>query len=667
MSSLSLPAQPSPSASSQGAGFGEFFRYHGWLSPGVRLFRRLGFQAKAWWLAGALLLPLAMLLQFVWVGVQEQVAFASAERQGLTFVRPVLDLVHAAQGRRRAAASQAVDLPDVQAKVRTAFEPLQSRQAQLGRDFGTDKSFEALRKAHDELLSAPAAATPDETFEAHSRYIAVALELVRDIANGSGLVLDPDLDTFHMMEMSVLRGPQQQENTARLRGLGTTILKTGEAGAARRERMAEWHTLWAYLDQDVGNAFRRGVAADAEGARRFDMKGTEAASEAFRQAIRMQVLGAAPSGDVNAFLALGNAAVDKQGELTRQVMERLDERLQARIDRLQARLAWQMGLSALGVLIAAYLMLSFYKVMMGGLQEVSSHLQEITRGNLTTSPRPWGRDEAAQLMLTLGAMQASLRRVVAVVLEGSAQVQSASAEISAATHDLSQRTEQSAANLEETAASTEQIAATVKQTADTVAGAMAIVRDNAEAATRGGRVITQAVQAMEGVRASSHKIGEIIAVIEGIAFQTNILALNAAVEAARAGEQGRGFAVVASEVRALAGRSSAAAKEIKTLITSSIEQVESGSQVVADAGATMGDIVGKAERITGLMTEIATATREQSAGVAQVGAAVQDLDQSTQQNAALVEQTAAATSALSEQARRLAAEVGFFRVGRPGA
>ena len=152
--------------------------------------------------------------------------------------------------------------------------------------------------------------------------------------------------------------------------------------------------------------------------------------------------------------------------------------------------------------------------------------------------------------------------------------------------------------------------------------------------------------------------------IEGIAFQTNILALNAAVEAARAGEQGRGFAVVAAEVRALAGRSSAAAKEIKTLITTSIEQVEGGSQVVADAGATMGDIVDKAGRITGLMGEIATATREQSAGVGQVGSAVQHLDRSTQQNAALVEQTAAATTALSEQARRLAAEVEFFRIGR---
>jgi methyl-accepting chemotaxis protein len=191
---------------------------------------------------------------------------------------------------------------------------------------------------------------------------------------------------------------------------------------------------------------------------------------------------------------------------------------------------------------------------------------------------------------------------------------------------------------------------------------MAIVRNNASAATRGGKVIDQVVQTMEGIRASSSKIGEIIGVIDSIAFQTNILALNAAVEAARAGEQGRGFAVVATEVRALAGRSSAAAREIKTLITSSISQVEGGSRIVADAGATMRDVVINADRIAGLMGEISTATREQSAGVGQVGAAVHDLDQSTQQNAALVEQTAAATSALTDQARRLAAEVGFFRL-----
>jgi methyl-accepting chemotaxis protein len=663
MSSLSLPARP---AAPQGAGFGEFFRYHGWLSPGVRLFRRIGFPAKACWVALAFLVPLAMLLAFVWQGAQDQIEFAQSERRGVTFVGPVLDLVQAAQARRSAVATQGSGLPALQSRVRAAFEQVQARQAELGQAFGTGKSFERLGQMHESLLAAPSKGSPDDSFEAHGRYIAAALDLVRDIGDGSNLVLDPDLDTFHMMMLSVLRGPLQQENTAQLRDQAGTMLQSREFGGAARERLAERLAVGAYTGRDVDIAYERGIASDPQVARLFDRQGAHAASEAFQGAVRKQLLGAEPGGDAAALLALGHAAVDRQAALARQVLARLDERLQARVGRLQAALAWQLGLSALCVLMAAYLMLSFYKVMMGGLQEVSSHLEEITRGNLTTSPKPWGRDEAARLMLTLGAMQASLRRVVATVLEGSAQVQSASGEISAATHDLSRRTEQSAANLEETAASTEQIAATVRQTADTVAGAMAIVRDNAAAATRGGQVIAQAVQTMEGVRASSHKIGEIIAVIDGIAFQTNILALNAAVEAARAGEQGRGFAVVASEVRALAGRSSSAAKEIKTLITASIEQVESGSRVVADAGATMGDIVGNAERITGLMAEIATATREQSAGVGQVGAAVQELDRSTQQNAALVEQTAAATSGLSEQARRLAEEVGFFRVGGRG-
>jgi methyl-accepting chemotaxis protein len=265
-------------------------------------------------------------------------------------------------------------------------------------------------------------------------------------------------------------------------------------------------------------------------------------------------------------------------------------------------------------------------------------------------------------MLTLGAMQESLRRIVGQVLVGSAQVQVASEEIASASNDLSARTESSAANLQQTAASMEEIAATVKHTAATVDGAMLIVRDNAVAATRGGAVIDQVVQTMNQIQMSSSRIGEIISVIDGIAFQTNILALNAAVEAARAGEQGRGFAVVATEVRALAGRSASAAREIKQLITASIEQVEGGNRIVAEAGTTIRDIVGNADRIMTLMSEISTATREQSSGLGQVGTALNDLDQSTQQNAALVEETSASASALSEHANFLAHEVGFFKL-----
>ena len=283
------------------------------------------------------------------------------------------------------------------------------------------------------------------------------------------------------------------------------------------------------------------------------------------------------------------------------MLDRLEAQLRTRIAGTQATLYGQFGVALFFIALAGYLLFAFCKVMMGGLQEVSGHLKEITRGNLTTAPRPWGTDEAAQLMTTLGEMQTSLRRIVSVVIETAENVQTASGEIASASMDLSQRTEEAAANLQQTSASMAQISASVTQSADTVAQASASVHDNAGAAERSGQAITEVVRTMDDIRSSSGRIGEIIGVIDGIAFQTNILALNAAVEAARAGEHGRGFAVVASEVRALAGRSATAAREIKSLIGASIEQVHGGSAVVGRAGEIMQAVVSNAGRIDKLI------------------------------------------------------------------
>jgi len=238
----------------------------------------------------------------------------------------------------------------------------------------------------------------------------------------------------------------------------------------------------------------------------------------------------------------------------------------------------------------------------------------------------------------------------------------ASSEIASASMDLSARTEQAAANLEKSASSMEEISSTVQHTADNVRQAAALASSNSDAAARGGAVIAEVVSTMEGINASSKMIGDIIGTIDGIAFQTNILALNAAVEAARAGEQGRGFAVVASEVRSLAQRSAQAAREIKSLITQSMERADAGSSVVRSAGQTMKSLVDGAVRMNGLLSEISTAAAEQSHGVVQIGAAVNELDRMTQQNAALVEQTAAAAAALKDQAVGLAGEVDKFKL-----
>ncbi len=270
--------------------------------------------------------------------------------------------------------------------------------------------------------------------------------------------------------------------------------------------------------------------------------------------------------------------------------------------------------------------------------------------------------DTSSLLANLSAMQLNLAKVVGTVRHGSEGVAMASAEIAAGNNDLSARTEQQASALEQTAASMEELGSTVKQNADSARQANQLAQSASTIAVEGGNVVGQVVETMKGINESSRKISDIISVIDGIAFQTNILALNAAVEAARAGEQGRGFAVVASEVRSLAGRSAEAAKEIKSLINASVERVEHGTTLVDQAGVTMAEVVTSIKRVTDIMGEISAASSEQSLGVAQVGEAVTQMDQTTQQNAALVEEMAAAASSLKSQAQELVQAVAFFKV-----
>lgn len=313
--------------------------------------------------------------------------------------------------------------------------------------------------------------------------------------------------------------------------------------------------------------------------------------------------------------------------------------------------------------VAGYMFVSFYKVNKGGMTWVSQHLNELADGDLRNRPtKPWGGDEVATLIVDLQKVYESIHSLINQVRLAALELATTSQEVSIASVDLSTRTEQAASNLGSEASAVAKINLEIKQSAQRTQEAAAMAQGNAEVAEKGGEIIATVVDTMSDIQVSSSKINEIIGVIDGIAFQTNILALNAAVEAARAGESGRGFAVVATEVRGLAGRSAVAAREIKGLITESVARISEGTMVVEGAGRNISELVANAKQINKLLEEIADATRAQVVEVDEVVRAINVLDVNTQQNAALVEETSASATSLSDQAKRLTHEIASFKL-----
>jgi len=369
-----------------------------------------------------------------------------------------------------------------------------------------------------------------------------------------------------------------------------------------------------------------------------------------------------------------SAAVDSElqplARLYLDALKPVNDHAQDLFDQIEARTAntvsvtqWALQIGALVCVVLGALLawLVTRSVTRPILQAVGA-AEAISDGDLARTVNISGKDEAARMLQALAHMREKLAGIVADVRQNAESVAVASGQIAQGNNDLSARTEQQASALEETAASMEQLSSTVKQNADNARQGNQLAQSASSVAVKGGEVVGQVVETMKGINDASKKIAEIISVIDGIAFQTNILALNAAVEAARAGEQGRGFAVVASEVRSLAGRSADAAREIKALITDSVQRVAQGTALVDQAGNTMTEVVNSIRRVTDIMGEISSASTEQSAGVAQVGEAITQMDQATQQNAALVEQSAAAAESLKGQAQHLVGAVAVFKL-----
>ncbi|EAW5105365.1 HAMP domain-containing protein [Salmonella enterica] len=335
--------------------------------------------------------------------------------------------------------------------------------------------------------------------------------------------------------------------------------------------------------------------------------------------------------------------------------------------RTRLGMMFMIGAFTLALVLTLMTFMVLRRTVIQPLQQSASRIERIAAGDLTMADEPTGRSEIGRLSHHLQQMQHALQQTVGAVRQGAEEIYRGTSEITAGNTDLSSRTEQQAAAIEQTAASMEQLTATVKQNADNAHHASKLAEDASGKASRGGQMVSGVVQTMGNISTSSKKISEITAVINSIAFQTNILALNAAVEAARAGEQGRGFAVVASEVRTLASRSEQAAKEIEGLIGASVSLIEQGSEEVIAAGSTMNEIVDAVKRVTDIMLDIAAASDEQSRGIVQVSQAISEMDKVTQQNASLVEEASAAAASLEEQAARLTQAVDAFHLQDTGA
>jgi methyl-accepting chemotaxis protein len=645
-----------------------FFAHHGWLAPGVKLFRRLSFTAKSVLILASLLVPIITLLVLLYQADASLIDTTVQERQGVVYVSSVTDLMKHLALMRRAASAKSPDLAEQQAAAKSAFAKVEAAQKELGPVFGgaTNESYGKLSKGLQELLQKPVLETPDATFAAHSQLLDTSLSLLADIADASQLALDPELDTYHLMNLVVIVGPQYAEYLSKLRGVGSMALSTdqGKPLSPGRRRLIERNlTLIDYVDPVYENSFHKGAESYPEVARTMDMKGVDDSREAFKALLEKHVLIDTPDADAAQFLQTANLAIDRQLLLNSQLATRLDEQLKARIDRVSQMRTIEIAGVLLCLAVTVYLLICFYKVTKGGLALISLHLNELAEGDLRHRPGdPLGRDEPAMLILDLHKVYDSMHDLIRRVRHSARELANTSAEVSRASLDLSQRTEDAAANLGHQASAVGMIGDQAKESANRTQVAATMANANAEVADRGGQIIGTVVKTMREIQASSQKIGEIIGTIDGIAFQTNILALNAAVEAARAGESGRGFAVVASEVRSLAGRSAAAANEIKKLIADSMDKVMAGTKVVQGAGSNMSEIVENAKQINYFLSEISAATQSQAVEVEGVAQAIAELDTHTQQNAALVEETSASAESLSDQATHLTGEIARFRV-----
>ncbi|MCV2348432.1 methyl-accepting chemotaxis protein [Paucibacter sp. Y2R2-4] len=631
-------------------------------------FRKMMFPAKAAVILLLLVLPMLLTLGVLISDRQAARQSTAAERTGLATIQALLPAMEATQLLRRGLVDRAngverSDLPALQDKFKQAIA-LMHKEAKPRLESFADKGDEHWKPLMAALDSASRQNSQGlSAAEVRKPYVEISGhlgELVKHVVDASGLALDPEGDSYYLMLASTVNLPQLMENLGLSRGALAAYVQDPKSQrlATAAASLAVDKALLGNLYEDLAHATEFNPALS-----KLKLEEKLAGTQAFVTRYEALLLQDEVSEHKPAVIVQeASAILVELSAMQKATAKQLDQLLEARQQRLLDGIVFGAS-SALALLLAGlYFFYCFYRVMNSGIRTLIQRMRAMAGGDLTDTLTPKGRDETSLLMGALAEMQLSLRATVREVREAADAIKLSSDEVATGSMDLSQRTEQAAANLEETASAMEEIGSTVNNTTDGAAQAAGVAAQNVKLAGQGGQVIEQVVTTMSEIQDSSRRIGEIIGVIDSIAFQTNILALNAAVEAARAGEQGRGFAVVASEVRALAQRSAEAAREIKQLIVASGERVELGNRIVSEAGTTMRAIVESTSKVGSLLQGISSGAREQALGIDQVGKAIHELDQMTQQNAALVEETAAASSGMRQQADQLARAVDAFKL-----
>jgi methyl-accepting chemotaxis protein len=647
------------------------------LKPAIALMAALRFKSK-FILCGAIA---GVLL--VWLGssqvvrLDERVRMIRSERAALELMATLVDWNKALiETRRTMIMTSAGDeggrqrLKQQEAAAEAVLGKIERQVADARPLFDMSRESAGLRQGWGELQKKIDAMPLDKDyaangFAAHAPEYGRLYAFMRDLGNKSRMALDPDLDLFYL-------GYPLANNTPSTAGIIVRIAAYAMLNVPRAAITPKDKVFYEVTEARLGDTFstvenmlkqsmtsnplvHAKLAPALEKLQANSKPMLAFVRKSFTEAPEIAVT----QQQVNDATSASAAAAWDLLEQNRLVMDQLLQ------ERGSAAVFGRNFLAAallVAVLVSLYLFLGMYYALADGLTRAGEAAKALARGELGRMPQATTSDELGELVSELRTADASLARMISQVQGAAASMTQGTSEIAHGNHDLSRRTEEQAASLEETAASMEELTGTVKQNADNAKQANQLAHSAAEVAVKGGALVTDVVSTMADISGSSRRIADIISVIDGIAFQTNILALNAAVEAARAGEQGRGFAVVAAEVRTLAQRSAAAAKEIKTLIENSVGTVEAGSELVGRAGATMQDVVASITRVTDIMGEIAAASQEQTRGIEQVNTAITQMDQVTQQNAALVEETSAAAQSMLEQASNLVQSVGVFKL-----